>query len=1259
MTHPSLPRPGRRLRALVCSALVSSFAFTVAFGAAPTKKTYDLPADTAERAIKRLAEQSGVEVLFSSNVARAVRTNAVRGDFTPREALDQMLAGTGLVSAQDSATGALTVRREDYDPNGARAAAIESARPPASQNRTSEVVSKSDDTLILSPFEVTAEDDEGYRATSTLAGTRLRSDLKDLAASISVVTKDFMTDINATDITSLLVYTAGTEVGGYGGNFTGISDAAAGGGFEDALLQVSPATRSRGLIGADATRNYFRSEIPMDSYNLDRVEISRGANGLLFGLGSPAGIVNSGIVKADLRKNKSTASAAFGSYSSYRGTLDHNQVLIKDRLALRLNAVYDNTRYRIEDAFSKRRAVTLNLTVQPIKDLTVRVTSEYGRGDSNRPEVRPPFDRVTWWWAAGKPVWNPMANTGRLLGTPTAPFTATSILTATGTRVGSPVSYLSANWGGGTTNEPLLLYTDPNSSKVGGINVGGGQTVDGVKIFADNAYLNAAGTGLVAGGWLGLNSWFSVEQNIYQASNPLRALYTRDLQISDPRIFDYYHHMLSGPTKYEWNWYDSHNASIEKTFLNKRAGVEISFYKEHVDTGGVSPSNYALNLDINEFMPNGAPNPNFLRPLTLGGAFERTYSKDREAARITGYYTLDLRRVKGPRWLGQVLGTHQVNVNYTRDNALYQQFGGSMWNAGLDWNAANGQNPGTVSSTARIIAVGHYLGASVQNTATPFEMAIQAPTVGQNPAGPSMTILTNRRPAVTTPNALQPWTVDTYGLLVNPTHGVRYVRNASGYADRTEQQVRSTAAVFQSYWLNQSVVTTVGWRRDQAWSFDAGIPTANPAIGEAVTTWDLWYPKVTRTIEASSKNYGIVGHLPRFVREKLPLGTELSAFYNYATNLRIAPQRFTITGEALPSETGETKEYGLRFSTFHGKLDFKVTHYRSLADKATAGNLAGAIGQLAMVVPNVVAHNYNGDNLTNAAGIAQFESWTAGPYGQTFVNAFHAALTPNNDAGRPADTYGKYASANDDRGQITAVSALESTGLEFEMTFNPLKNWRISANATSAEAVRTKIAPELYDFMFNPNGGLVSLVSNSDGTPTAAGRLVGTPVGSGSGTLQAFVIGNIINNGVVTTFAQDGTKSDELRKWHYSATTNYSFTNEAFGGLLKGWGVGGAVRWSDRPLLGYAGKLITSGGTSLTVSDTTKPFLGPRETTFDAWLSYGRKLPHNIAWKAQLNVRNLGVGNELKPLGVWPDGTVVNWTIREPQKWMLTNTFSF
>ena len=43
--------------------------------------------------------------------------------------------------------------------------------------------------VVLSPFEVNATGDKGYLATSAMSGTRLNSKIEDIAASLSVVTK--------------------------------------------------------------------------------------------------------------------------------------------------------------------------------------------------------------------------------------------------------------------------------------------------------------------------------------------------------------------------------------------------------------------------------------------------------------------------------------------------------------------------------------------------------------------------------------------------------------------------------------------------------------------------------------------------------------------------------------------------------------------------------------------------------------------------------------------------------------------------------------------------------------------------------------------------------------------------------------------------------------------------------------------------------------------------------------------------------------
>ncbi len=83
-----------------------------------TPRVFDLPADVAERSLKLFSEQAGREVIFPTETVGRVRTNAVRGEFTPRAALESLLAGTPLVAVYDDRTGAFAVkRREDLPPS--------------------------------------------------------------------------------------------------------------------------------------------------------------------------------------------------------------------------------------------------------------------------------------------------------------------------------------------------------------------------------------------------------------------------------------------------------------------------------------------------------------------------------------------------------------------------------------------------------------------------------------------------------------------------------------------------------------------------------------------------------------------------------------------------------------------------------------------------------------------------------------------------------------------------------------------------------------------------------------------------------------------------------------------------------------------------------------------------------------------------------------------------------------------------------------
>jgi TonB-dependent receptor len=80
------------------------------------RKAYDLPADAAEKSLKRFAVQSGVEVLFTSETVRGVRTQEVRGEFAALEAVQRALAGTKLIATLHAESGAFVISRAEPGP---------------------------------------------------------------------------------------------------------------------------------------------------------------------------------------------------------------------------------------------------------------------------------------------------------------------------------------------------------------------------------------------------------------------------------------------------------------------------------------------------------------------------------------------------------------------------------------------------------------------------------------------------------------------------------------------------------------------------------------------------------------------------------------------------------------------------------------------------------------------------------------------------------------------------------------------------------------------------------------------------------------------------------------------------------------------------------------------------------------------------------------------------------------------------------------
>lgn len=123
-------------------------------------------------------------------------------------------------------------------------------KPTASANPAS---ASQNDPVVLSPIEVSTQKDEGFVASSALAGGRLNLELKDVPAAYSVITRDF---IDAIGITNL------NEAAEWAPNPMRSVDGSGGG---DTFNNTAPVTtRGVGNVYQLRQRNFLVFFAPMD-----------------------------------------------------------------------------------------------------------------------------------------------------------------------------------------------------------------------------------------------------------------------------------------------------------------------------------------------------------------------------------------------------------------------------------------------------------------------------------------------------------------------------------------------------------------------------------------------------------------------------------------------------------------------------------------------------------------------------------------------------------------------------------------------------------------------------------------------------------------------------------------------------------------------------------------------------------------------------------------------------------------------------------
>jgi outer membrane receptor protein involved in Fe transport len=195
----------------------------------------------------------------------------------------------------------------------------------------------------LSPFEVSTAGDRGYYASNAITGSRIDVRIQDLPMNIEVVTSEFIEDTGSTNLRDSLRYSAGillqSQNDAFGGGFDSFGNV--NNPEQSSADKSNSSFKIRGFVTENTLRRGFRRQHATDTVNIDRIEVVRGPNALLYGVGNFGGVVNY-MPKEPLPYFQTTLTAGIGSDNWFRSSLDTTGPLPAG-LGYRLTAAWEET----------------------------------------------------------------------------------------------------------------------------------------------------------------------------------------------------------------------------------------------------------------------------------------------------------------------------------------------------------------------------------------------------------------------------------------------------------------------------------------------------------------------------------------------------------------------------------------------------------------------------------------------------------------------------------------------------------------------------------------------------------------------------------------------------------------------------------------------------------------------------------------------------------------------------------------------------
>ncbi len=211
----------------------------------------------------------------------------------------------------------------------------------------------------LEKFQVYGHSDkESYSIQRSVTATRTDTALVDVPQAVTVITRELINDQAMRSVGDVTRYVPGVGIAQGEGN------------RDTPVLRGNSTTADFFVDGARDDVQYFR-----DLYNVDRVEVLKGPNAMIFGRGGSGGLINR-VTKQALGQTLRELTLQAGSWDQFRATLDVGQAVTR-ALAFRLTGLYEDSGSYRDGVTLKRHGVNPTFAYVLAPSTTLRFGYEY------------------------------------------------------------------------------------------------------------------------------------------------------------------------------------------------------------------------------------------------------------------------------------------------------------------------------------------------------------------------------------------------------------------------------------------------------------------------------------------------------------------------------------------------------------------------------------------------------------------------------------------------------------------------------------------------------------------------------------------------------------------------------------------------------------------------------------------------------------------------------------------------------------------